>query len=228
MRFMLPLLFLVSVLASGAARAGLIQIEYTASIASAAPNNWLGEGPVPSSLVGSFQIDTSQLASASYTFTTGPVAFGGNVIQSDVPVLTGFAITGLRRSNATLYADGNLLAEEIAPADVFSWSIANGELYTGNAVLPLFGGCSCDFGSFGALITLEEFSNSANPLDLLLLNFRAGSPFRSVGPWGVLIGSVTVETHLVETHSVPEPGTLALFGLGLAGLGFARRRRVTT
>jgi hypothetical protein len=228
MRFALPFIFLVSVLTTGTARAGLIGLEYTASIASAAPNNWLGEGPLPSSLVGSFQIDTSTFASASYTFTSGPVAVGGNVIQPDEPVLTGFAITGLRRSNATLYADGNLLAEEIAPADVFSWSIANGELYTGNAVLPLFGGCSCDFGSFGALITQAALENSADPIDLLLLNFRAGSPFRSVGPWGVLIGSVTVETRLVEPHSVPEPGTLALFGLGLAGVGFARRRRVTT
>lgn len=35
----------------------------------------------------------------------------------------------------------------------------------------------------------------------------------------------TFTLNVVETADVPEPGTLALFGLGLAGLGFTRRKK---
>ncbi|NKB60232.1 MAG: PEP-CTERM sorting domain-containing protein [Alphaproteobacteria bacterium] len=39
---------------------------------------------------------------------------------------------------------------------------------------------------------------------------------------------LTSDFDIVVTHSVPEPGTLALFALGIAWLGVARRRRETT
>jgi hypothetical protein len=41
-------------------------------------------------------------------------------------------------------------------------------------------------------------------------NRSQGRPFRDSG---------------TETHAVPEPGTLALLGIGLIGIGVARRRR---
>jgi len=46
----------------------------------------------------------------------------------------------------------------------------------------------------------------------------------SSGDWDVLSG-VQVDDHGSAVTSVPEPGTWALMGLGLAGLGWVRRRR---
>ena len=46
-------------------------------------------------------------------------------------------------------------------------------------------------------------------------------PLRPVG----LLDSLVVRVRSDVDHSVPEPATLALLGLGLAGLGFSRRRK---
>jgi len=43
--------------------------------------------------------------------------------------------------------------------------------------------------------------------------------------WGSNRAILTITTDYVPEGQVPEPGTLALFGLGLAGLGYMRRRR---
>ena len=52
--------------------------------------------------------------------------------------------------------------------------------------------------------------------DGVLFAFEASIIKNSIG------SNLTITQH----PSIPEPGTLALFGFGLAGLGFARRRRM--
>ena len=73
---------------------------------------------------------------------------------------------------------------------------------------------SSGFGSLTAFSITSGFVVGANTLDFVLHN--------SVGPTGLRVDDMTGGFELLD---VPEPGTLVLFGLGLAALGLARRRR---
>lgn len=56
-------------------------------------------------------------------------------------------------------------------------------------------------------------------LDFAVTTAPGGSSNPHIGPWNVLASDMAF-----EVLTVPEPSILALFGIGLAGMGFARKR----
>ena len=82
---------------------------------------------------------------------------------------------------------------------------------------------SIEFGADGVLYGGMGLNATINPGWLISINPMNGMS-NFIGPTGFAGITGLTET---ATVGVPEPGTLALFGLGLVGLGFARRRKAS-
>jgi hypothetical protein len=200
-------LLFAGLLSAGSAQAGLIATDAgMGSTYTTNNNNDLGlpGGKSQTVLVG-YQLGAETFGALSYEYL-GKEAGYTNTVYFDISInnCTFSTATSVKGQTCSSWTPGGPLAFTFTTSGGgTSQSISNGDVFSVNSAMT-FGLKQID--AFSWYILLDDSGGNPNDKDFDDLGLKV----------------------VFTPHAVPEPGTLALLGLGMAGLGAMRRRRKAT